>query len=205
MLKKLLREYIAENRKVVTLLFVCIITGILAGIVIYSVSGKEVKDILTSQMTEAIKITDNGEFIKTEVIYNGVKNNIAYIFVMFVFSIMLYGTVFIYLLYIVKGLSIGIYVGTIFGIFGFFWGALVVLLMVVLINVVYLPALSFIGVTMINYNLDLMEYKREVRKINTLSKVIVKTLFGLMIIFSSIIIEQLMSNIVIKIASEVKK
>lgn len=205
MLKKLLREYIAENRKVVTLLFVCIITGILAGIVIYSVSGKEVKDILTSQMTEAIKVTDNGEFIKTEVIYNGVKNNIAYIFVMFVFSIMLYGTVFIYLLYIVKGLSIGIYVGTIFGIFGFFWGALVVLLMVVLINVVYLPALSFIGVTMINYNLNLMEYKREVRKVNTLSKVIVKTLFGLMIIFSSIIIEQLMSNIVIKIASKVKK
>lgn len=205
MLKKLLREYIAENRKVVTLLFVCIITGILAGIVIYSVSGKEVKDILTSQMTEAIKITDNGEFVKTEVIYNGVKNNIAYIFVMFVFSIMLYGTVFIYLLYIVKGLSIGIYVGTIFGIFGFFWGALVVLLMVVLINVVYLPALSFIGVTMINYNLDLMEYKREVRKVNTLSKVIVKTLFGLMIIFSSIIIEQLMSNIVIKIVSNMKK
>lgn len=205
MLKKLLREYIAENRKVVTLLFVCIITGILAGIVIYSVSGKEVKDILTSQMTEAIKITDNGEFIKTEVIYNGVKNNIAYIFIVFVFSIMLYGTVFIYLLYIVKGLSIGIYVGTIFGIFGFFWGALVVLLMVVLINVVYLPALSFIGVTMINYNLNLMEYKREVRKVNTLSKVIVKTLFGLMIIFSSIIIEQLMSNIVIKIASNVKK
>lgn len=205
MLKKLLREYIAENRKVVTLLFVCIITGILAGIVIYSVSGKEVKDILTSQMTEAIKVTDNGEFIKTEVIYNGVKNNIAYIFVMFVFSIMLYGTVFIYLLYVVKGLSIGIYVGTIFGIFGFFWGALVVLLMVVLINVVYLPALSFIGVTMINYNLDLMEYKREVRKVNTLSKVILKTLFGLMIIFSSIIIEQLMSNIVIKIVSKVKK
>lgn len=205
MLKKLLREYIAENRKVVTLLFVCIITGILAGIVIYSVSGKEVKDILTSQMTEAIKVTDNGEFIKTEVIYNGVKNNIAYIFVMFVFSIMLYGTVFIYLLYIVKGLSIGIYVGTIFGIFGFFWGALVVLLMVVLINVVYLPALSFIGVTMINYNLNLMEYKREVRKVNTLSKVIVKTLFGLMIIFSSIIIEQLMSNIVIKIVSNMKK
>lgn len=205
MLKKLLREYIAENRKVVTLLFVCIITGILAGIVIYSVSGKEVKDILTSQMTEAIKITDNGEFIKTEVIYNGVKNNIAYIFVMFVFSIMLYGTVFIYLLYVVKGLSIGIYVGTIFGIFGLFWGALVVLLMVVLINVVYLPALSFIGVTMINYNLNLMEYKREVRKVNTLSKVIVKTLFGLMIIFSSIIIEQLMSNIVIKIVSNMKK
>lgn len=205
MLKKLLREYIAENRKVVTLLFVCIITGILAGIVIYSVSGKEVKDILTSQMTEAIKVTDNGEFIKTEVIYNGVKNNIAYIFVMFVFSIMLYGTVFIYLLYVVKGLSIGIYVGTIFGIFGFFWGALVVLLMVVLINVVYLPALSFIGVTMINYNLNLMEYKREVRKVNTLSKVIVKTLFGLMIIFSSIIIEQLMSNIVIKIVSNMKK
>lgn len=205
MLKKLLKEYIIQNRKIVTALFMCIIIGIFAGIVIYNFSGKEVKDILTSQLTEAIKVTDNGEFIKTEVIYNGVRNNIGYVFFMFVFSIMLYGTIFIYLLYVIKGLSIGIYIGTIFGIFGFFWGALVMLLMVVLINIVYLPALSFIGVTLVNYNLDIMEYRREAKKVTTFSKVIVKVLFGLMIIFSSIIIEQLMSNIVIKIANNVKK
>ena len=156
-------------------------------------------------MTEAIKLSDNGEFIKTDVIYNGVRNNVAYIFLMFVFSIMLYGTVFIYLLYIIKGLSIGIYIGTLFGIFGFWWGMLVFLLMVILINMVYLPALSFIGVTLISYNLDIMEYRRETKNITTFSKVVVKVLFGLMIIFSSIIIEQLMSNVIIKINNCVQK
>lgn len=205
MLKKLLKEYLVQNRKIVLVLFLCLVVGILSGIIIYNFSSKEVKSILTSQMTEAIKLSDNGEFIKTDVIYNGVRNNVAYIFLMFVFSIMLYGTVFIYLLYIIKGLSIGIYIGTLFGIFGFWWGMLVFLLMVILINMVYLPALSFIGITLISYNLDIMEYRRETKNITTFSKVVVKVLFGLMIIFSSIIIEQLMSNVIIKINNCVQK
>lgn len=205
MLKKLLKEYLVQNRKIVLVLFLCLVVGILSGIIIYNFSSKEVKSILTSQMTEAIKLSDNGEFIKTDVIYNGVRNNVAYIFLMFVFSIMLYGTVFIYLLYIIKGLSIGIYIGTLFGIFGFWWGMLVFLLMVILINMVYLPALSFIGITLISYNLDIMEYRREIKNITTFSKVVVKVLFGLMIIFSSIIIEQLMSNVIIKINNCVQK
>ena len=205
MIKKLLKEYLVQNRKIVLVLFLCLVVGILSGIIIYNFSSKEVKSILTSQMTEAIKLSDNGEFIKTDVIYNGVRNNVAYIFLMFVFSIMLYGTVFIYLLYIIKGLSIGIYIGTLFGIFGFWWGMLVFLLMVILINMVYLPALSFIGVTLISYNLDIMEYRRETKNITTFSKVVVKVLFGLMIIFSSIIIEQLMSNVIIKINNCVQK
>ena len=205
MLKKLLKEYLVQNRKIVLVLFLCLVVGILSGIIIYNFSSKEVKSILTSQMVEAIKLSDNGEFIKTDVIYNGVRNNVAYIFLMFVFSIMLYGTVFIYLLYIIKGLSIGIYIGTLFGIFGFWWGMLVFLLMVILINMVYLPALSFIGITLISYNLDIMEYRREIKNITTFSKVVVKVLFGLMIIFSSIIIEQLMSNVIIKINNCVQK
>ena len=205
MLKKLLKEYLVQNKKIVLGLFLCLAVGILSGIIIYNFSSKEVKSILTSQMVEAIKLSDNGEFIKTDVIYNGVRNNIAYIFLMFVFSIMLYGTVFIYLLYIVKGLSIGIYIGTLFGIFGRWWGMLAFLLMVILINMVYLPALSFVGITLISYNLDIMEYRRETKNISTFSKVLVKVLFGLMIIFSSIIIEQLMSNVIIKINNCVQK
>ena len=205
MLKKLLKEYLVQNKKIVLGLFLCLAVGILSGIIIYNFSSKEVKSILTSQMVEAIKLSDNGEFIKTDVIYNGVRNNIAYIFLMFVFSIMLYGTVFIYLLYIVKGLSIGIYIGTLFGIFGLWWGMLAFLLMVILINMVYLPALSFVGITLISYNLDIMEYIRETKNISTFSKVLVKVLFGLMIIFSSIIIEQLMSNVIIKINNCVQK
>ena len=205
MLKKLLKEYLVQNKKIVLGLFLCLAVGIVSGIIIYNFSSKEVKSILTSQMVEAIKLSDNGEFIKTDVIYNGVRNNIAYIFLMFVFSIMLYGTVFIYLLYIVKGLSIGIYIGTLFGIFGLWWGMLAFLLMVILINMVYLPALSFVGITLISYNLDIMEYRRETKNISTFSKVVVKVLFGLMIIFSSIIIEQLMSNVIIKINNCVQK
>ena len=64
----------------------------------------------------------------------------------------------------------------------------------------YLPAISFVGVTLINYNLDIMEYRNESRKVINFSKVIVNVSMGLLVIFSSIIVEQLMSNVVIKIS-----
>ena len=120
---------------------------------------------------------------------------------MFAFSIMLYGSLLIYFLYIIKGVSIGIYIATLFSVFGLWWGVLVILLLVILVNVLYLPAMIFIGTTLINYNLNIMEYRNESRKVVSFSKVIFNTCLGLLIIFSSIIVEQLMSNVVIKISN----
>jgi len=201
MLKKVLNEYVYQNKKIIIGLLVCILIGIISGLVIYAFSNKNIKYTLKEQMTEAINVSDNGEYIKTEMIYSGIRNNLVYILIMFALSIMLYGSLLIYFLYIIKGISIGIYISTLFGIFGFWWGILVALLLVILVNVVYLPAITFIGVTLINYNLDIMEYRKEAKKVVNFSKIIFYVCFGLIIIFSSIIIEQLMSNIVIKISN----
>ena len=95
--------------------------------------------------------------------------------------------------------------GTLFSIFGVWWGMLVVLLLIVLVNVVYLPAITFIGTTLINYNLNILEYRGDIKRVTPMPKVILKVAFGLMIIFSSIIVEQLLSNFVIKISDYVKK
>ena len=200
MLRKLISEYVYQNKKIVVGLFACIIIGVVSGLAIYLLSNNDIKDKLSNQMLDAIKLSDNGEYIKTEIIYNGIRNNVVYILIMFALSIMLYGSLLIYFLYILKGISIGIYVATLFSIFGFWWGLLVILLLVVLVNVVYLPAIAFIGVTLINYNLDIMEYRNESKKVINFSKVIFNVSMGLLVIFSSIIVEQLMSNIVIKIS-----
>ena len=200
MLKKLINEYVYKNKKIVIGLFVCITIGIISGLAIYLLSSGDIKDNLSNQMTDAIEVSDNAEYIKTEIIYNGIRNNVIFILIMFGLSIMLYGSLLIYFLYILKGISIGIYVATLFSIFGFWWGLLVILLLVVLVNVVYLPAIAFIGVTLINYNLDIMEYRNESKKVINFSKVIFNVSMGLLVIFSSIIVEQLMSNIVIKIS-----
>ena len=201
MLKKLISEYVYQNKKIVVGLFVCITIGVISGLAIYLLSNNDVKNKLSSQMTEAIKLSDNGEYIKTEIIYNGIRNNVVYILIMFALSIMMYGSLLIYILYILKGISIGIYISTLFSIFGFWWGLLVILLLVVLVNIVYLPAMAFVGVTLINYNLNIMEYKNESKKVINFSKVVFNILMGLLVIFSSIIVEQLMSNIVIKISN----
>ena len=200
MLKKLINEYVYKNKKIVIGLFVCITIGIISGLAIYLLSSGDIKDNLSNQMTDAIEVSDNAEYIKTEIIYNGIRNNVIFILIMFGLSIMLYGSLLIYFLYILKGISIGIYIATLFSIFGFWWGILVILLLVVLVNIVYLPAIAFIGVTLINYNLNIMEYRNESNKVINFSKVIFNTSVGLLVVFSSIIVEQLMSNIVIKIS-----
>jgi len=199
-LKKLINEYVYKNKKIVIGLFVCITIGIISGLAIYLLSSGDIKDNLSNQMTDAIEVSDNAEYIKTEIIYNGIRNNVIFILIMFGLSIMLYGSLLIYFLYILKGISIGIYIATLFSIFGFWWGILVILLLVVLVNIVYLPAIAFIGVTLINYNLNIMEYRNESNKVINFSKVIFNTSVGLLVVFSSIIVEQLMSNIVIKIS-----
>lgn len=200
MLKKLISEYVYQNKKIVVGLFVCITIGVISGLAIYLLSNNNVKDRISSQMNESIKLSDNGEYIKTEIIYNGIRNNVVYILIMFGLSIMLYGSLFIYLLYVLKGISIGIYIATLFNIFGFWWGLLVIGLLVVLVNIVYLPAIVFVGAQLINYNLDIMEYRNESKKVINFSKVIFNILMGLLVIFSSIIVEQLMSNVAIKIS-----
>lgn len=201
MLKKLMSEYIYQNKKIVVGLFICITIGVLSGLVIYLFSNNDIQKNLQNQMTEAIKLSDNGEYIKTEIIYNGIRNNIIYILIMFALSVMLYGSLLIYFLYLLKGITIGIYISTLFSVFGMWWGLLVILLLVLLVNLVYLPGLVFIGITLINYNLDIMEYRNETKKVTNFSKVVFNITFGLLIIFSSIIVEQLMSNIVVKISN----
>lgn len=199
MLKNIVKEYIYQNRKIVTGLLICMLVGTIAGMFVYDFSDKEIKDALTVQMAQSIKASGEGEVIKINMIYNGIKNNIILIFFMFVFSIMLYGTLLIYLLYIIKGTAIGIYIGTLVSVFGFWWGILAILVLVVLVNIVYLPAMIFIGSTFINYNLNVLEYKNQISKVDSISKLIFKVALGLIIIFSSIIIEQMLSNIAVKI------
>lgn len=201
MLKKLISEYVYQNKKIVVGLFICIAIGVLSGLIMYLLSNDNVKENLENQMIEAIKLSDNGEYIKTGIIYNGIRNNLIYILIMFALSIMLYGSLIIYLLYILKGISIGIYIATLFSMFGIGWGLLVIFILVILVNLVYLPGIVFIGITLINYNLNIMEYRSETKKITSFSKVLFNIIFGLLIIFSSIIVEQLMSNIVVKISN----
>ena len=205
MLKNVVKEYIYQNRKIVIGLLICILIGVLSGFTIYNFSSDDIKGKLVDQLSDSIHVSGEGEFVRKDVIYSGIKNNIVIIIAMFLFSIMLYGTLLIYLIYIIKGIALGVYIGTVFGMFGFWWGLLAIILLVILVNIVYIPALIFIGTTFINYNLNVLEYRGEINKVQSLSNVFVKVLFGVMIVFSSIIVEQLTSNIVIKISDYLGK
>lgn len=202
--KRWLKKYINDNNKIIVILLISIIAGIIAGVVLYNFSVKEERITLKEQIVGVMQ-NHGKEVIKTKVIYNGIKNNVGYILMLFIFSIMLFGNFLICFLFAIKGIAIGIYMAILFGIFGPWWGILVIIMLVILVNIVYLPAMIYIGTTFVDYNNSVFDKEKSKFKNCTLSGTLLKTMFGIGIILSSIILEQLMSNWVVKIYMSIKK
>ena len=98
----------------------------------------------------------------------------------------------------VKGLAIGLYIPTIFYVFGFGNGILVLLLLVVIPNLVYLPAYIYLSINSLKFHYELFEIKEE-GKIGLTLREILKIVLGFSVIILSVILEQLLSYGVIKI------
>ncbi|MDD2627614.1 MAG: stage II sporulation protein M [Clostridia bacterium] len=204
MFKRWLKRYINEKRKIIIILLVSIIAGIIAGVLLYNFSVKEEKTILREQIIGVMQ-SYGKEVIKTNVIYNGIKNNVGYILMLFIFSIMMFGNFLICFWFAIKGIAIGIYISILFGMFGPWWGILITVMLVILVNIVYLPAMIYIGTTFIDYNSSVFDKEKNKFKNRTLSGTLVKTMFGMGIILSSIILESIMSNWVAKIYISINK
>lgn len=131
------------------------------GIVGYLFMDNSVSSELRNSVRNTFDLSNSDSYQKINVIINGIKSNSLFVFVLALASITIIGIPIIYIMYIVKGIAIGIYICIIFSIFSF-WNAILCFLMLVLIvNMVYLPAITYIGVNLLRFNNKLVEYIRE--------------------------------------------
>lgn len=200
MFKRYIHKYIKENRNEIFIIAIMLIVGIISGIIMFALIKNESIYILIESMNETLSLSTNKSFVKMSIVLNAAKNNALLIVVMLFLSITLIGRGCIYAITLLKGIILGIYTCILLQIFGIGYGALVVLMQVILVNVIYIPAYIYLAVELILFNLDL--FKIRTSGINLYTKLATKIGAVFVVMFSSSIIEQIFTNISLNLYSK---
>lgn len=197
-MNKSIQKYIKDNFSVISRLLVIYTIGLSIGIAIFIFTDIKTEYInIVKQILDGIKL-DNFESIN--VIINGLKNNMILILILYSCIITLIAPIIIAIILTLKAIITGIYICTLFSIFGIIKGIIVIFCSVFIPLIFSLLGYIFICTNIINIFL----------KINSSEKVdfkfIIKQLYWMIISFSlisfSLVVEQIMSNIVINIYSK---
>lgn len=202
MVRKWLKNYIMENKYEVLLFCTLISIGIVIGVITYFLSGFEIRKLAIEAVTGVLDLSAKEEFLKANIILDGLKSNIFLIGILILMAITLFGRWIIYLIVMLKGISIGLYLAILFNVFGFWWGIVVNILLVILVNIIYLPALIYLCIALSNLNFDAFRTRNDGLTLSQIFKVVWSILFSFIFIFSSIILEQILSSVVLNIYSK---
>lgn len=187
-MKKYLRNYIEENFKILSIIFFCIIIGLVVGIILYNVINPTLKEEIIKSMRQTLELTKQENFTGINVIRNGMVANAVLVMIIYLISLSLIAPYLISVLSISKGLAIGVYIPTLFQIFGPSKGIVALLLLVVLPNLIYIPAYMYISANSLKFNYGIIS--KENSRTSLVVKESVKLLIGFSIMFLSIVIEQ---------------
>lgn len=189
-MKNYLLNYVKENYKVIRILIICLSIGILCGSVTYQVISSEAKEELITSIKSTLDLAKTEEYEGINVLKNGIISNIFLVIVIYLASITLIGPFCICGLNLIKGFSIGIYISTIFSIFGFGKGILSLFLIIILPNLIYLPAYIYMCCNSINFHYLIIESNN---KLSIFIKEASKIVISVSLIVLSIVIEQFTS------------
>lgn len=187
-MKKYLRNYIEENFKILSIIFFCIIIGLVVGIILYNVINPTLKEEIIKSMRQTLELTKQENFTGINVIRNGMVANAVLVMIIYLISLSLIAPYLISVLSISKGLAIGVYIPTLFQIFGPSKGIVALLLLVVLPNLIYIPAYMYISANSLRFNYGIIS--KENSRTSLVVKESIKLLIGFSIMFLSIVIEQ---------------
>lgn len=193
-MKEKIKQYINDNLKSIAIIFLFAIMGIVLGIFLYQIVPDAIKNDLIKTMKTTLDLTKNENFKGINIIKNGMISNIILVIVIYSMSLTLLSPYLISLLSFFKGLSIGMYIPTIFNIFGASKGILAMFLLVIIPNLIYIPSYIFFSVNSVKFHYSLLS---EENKFILFIKEVIRIIFGFSIMFLGVILEQLTSNWVI--------
>ena len=151
---------------------------------------------MIKSIRETLDIAKVNNFESINIFKNGIISNLILFTIIYISAITLIAPICIFAISVIKGFSIGIYISTIFAVFGFAKGLLVVFLIVILPNLIYLPSYIFLVNNAIKFHYDMFESES---KISIVMKEVYKIIISFSLIIFSILIEQLASFAVINI------
>lgn len=193
-----IKEYVNDNFKSIVVLLFCIIIGLVVGIFIYQLTSEDIKLELTQTLTQTLEKTKKENFQGINIIKNGMISNIILIVIIYFSSITLISFGIVSGVNLFKGFAIGLYIPTLFQVFGFGNGILALFLLVIIPNIIYIPAFIYISVNCLKLNYNILD-KNISNNISLIFKEGCKLIMGFSVIALSVIIEQFLCLGVINI------
>lgn len=194
-----IKEYVKDNFKSIIVLLSCIIIGIVVGIFVFCFMNDGTKNELIKTLNETLSYTKNENFQGINVIKNGMISNFILVIILYFAAITLIAPGLVCIINAFKGFAIGLYIPTLFQVFGFGNGILVLLLLVIIPNIVYIPAFIYLSINSLNFHSHITMLTGSGNKIGVIIKEIYKLILGFSIISLSVIVEQFLSIAVIHI------
>lgn len=201
-MKKYLTNYIKENIRSIVILSICILIGIIVGTISFNFFSVDNKNEIIKGVQDTLDLTKQEGFTGINILMNGLLSNFYIISIMILATLTIIAPAIVCLIYLLKGFSIGIYIATIFSIFGFGNGILVFLLSVLIPNLIYIPIFIYIGVNAIGFHYEIMDTSK-VGRIKVIVKQGYQLLISMSIILLSIIIEQSLIPVIFSIYSKI--
>ena len=198
-MKERIIEYINNNLKSIIILSLCIACGLVIGIFTYNILGKSISTQILDVMKSTLEHTKEANFQGINIIKNGITSNLLLCLLIYFGAITLIAPVMICFLNFIKGFAIGIYIPTLFAIFGFKYGIATTLLLTVIPNLVYLPAYVYISINAINLHYVFLDKENSNNKMSSIIGYVYKFVIGFSVICLSVVIEQFLSSAVISI------
>lgn len=192
-----IKRYIEENFKNIVVLFGFLVIGIIFGLIFYQFLPLGTKEELVNTLRTTLDLCKNENFESINVIKNGVMSNSILVLVIYASALTLIAPVIICITCVFKGFSIGLYIPTLFEVFGLGNGILSLFLLVIIPNIIYIPAFMYLAVNSINFHFNLVN--SNINRFKLVLSEVGKLIIGISIIVLSVIVEQLLSFVVIKI------
>lgn len=190
-----IQKYIRENFGTIIKILGVYLVGIIIGIILFCFT--DVKKEYTTIVTGILDNAKLENFEGINIISNGIRNNTLYILLLYLSSITFVAPLIICLMIILKAIVTGIYICTLFSIFGFFKG-----IAVVFVSVLLPISFSLCGYICICINVFSM-FKSLFSSQGIKATNVLKHMYFLIIAISlisfSIVIEQLMTRVTLGI------
>lgn len=192
-----IKKYIEDNLKNIFLLFSIIIIGIIFGIIFYQFVPSGTKEQLINTLRITLNSCKQEDFESVNVIKNGIISNCILIVLVYASALTLIAPTCICMINALKAFSIGLYIPTLFQVFGFGNGILALLFLVIIPNIIYIPAFIYLSANSINFHFSLIGSNEN--RFKLIFSESFKLILASSIIVLSVIIEQLLSLGVIRI------
>lgn len=198
-MNKNIQKYVAENISIISKILLFYVSGVILGTILFIFT--DIKAEYIDIVKNILEQTKQENFESINVIANGLKNNLFFIGIIYSSIITIISPLIIMTIIVLKAIVTGIYVCTLFSIFGILKG-----LGVIILNVLLPLLLSLTGFIIISTNA--INIFKDINLGNKIGiKEAIKQGYWFIISFSlisfSIVVEQLTSGLVISIYSKI--